>query len=110
MDLLLHLFYMAVVFAIGFIWGWRERENFASKKVDALLMHIDSSVHERIEESRIDIKIEKHKDVYYAYDKDNNTFMAQGSTKKELEEVLACKYSNKRFFADRDNLKEVGLQ
>ena len=50
---------MAVVFAIGFIWGWRERENFASKKVDALLMHIDSSVHERIEESRIDIKIEK---------------------------------------------------
>jgi hypothetical protein len=52
---------MAVVFAIGFIWGWRERENFASKKIDALLMHIDSSVQEQLEESRIDIKIEKHK-------------------------------------------------
>jgi len=36
--------------------------------------------------------------------------MAQASTRKELEDALAARFSGKRFYADVDNLKEVGLK
>jgi hypothetical protein len=105
-----HILYVAIVFAVGFLVGWNEREKWASKKVDALLDMYDKEVEKHIEESRIDIKIEKHNDVYYVYNKDTDDFMAQASTRKELEDALAARFSGKRFFADADNLKEVGLK
>jgi frataxin-like iron-binding protein CyaY len=105
-----HILYVLLVFAVGFLVGWNEREKWASKKVDALLTMFNEEVEKQVEESRIDIKIEKHNDVYYVYNKHTDDFMAQASTRKELEDALAARFSGKRFFADAENLKEVGLK
>ena len=105
-----HILYVFLVFAVGFLVGWNEREKWASKKVDALLDMFNKEVEKQVEESRIDIKIEKHNDVYYVFNKHTDDFMAQASTRKELEDALAARFSGKRFFADAENLKEVGLK
>jgi frataxin-like iron-binding protein CyaY len=105
-----HILYVFLVFAAGFLVGWNEREKWASKKVDALLDMFNKEVEKQVEESRIDIKIEKHNDVYYVFNKHTDDFMAQASTRKELEDALAARFSGKRFFADAENLKEVGLK
>jgi len=105
-----HILYVFLVFAVGFLVGWNEREKWASRKVDALLDMFNKEVEKQVEESRIDIKIEKHNDVYYVFNKHTDDFMAQASTRKELEDALAARFSGKRFYADVDNLKEVGLK
>jgi frataxin-like iron-binding protein CyaY len=105
-----HILYVFLVFAVGFLVGWNEREKWASRKVDALLDMFNKEVEKQVEESRIDIKIEKHNDVYYVFNKHTDDFMAQASTRKELEDALAARFSGKRFFADAENLKEVGLK
>lgn len=110
MGLIEHLLYISVVFAVAFLLGWREREKWASKRVDALLDHLNQEAEKEIEENRVDIIIERHNDVYYVYNKHTNDFMAQAPSRKELEEALAARFSGKRFFADADNLKEVGLK
>jgi len=105
-----HILYVLLVFAVGFLFGWNEREKWASRKVDALLTMVNEEVEKQVEESRIDIKIEKHNDVYYVFNKDTDDFMAQATNRKELEDALASRFSGKRFYADVDNLKEVGLK
>jgi len=105
-----HILYVFLVFAVGFLVGWNQREKWASRKVDALLDMFNKEVEKQVEESRIDIKIEKHNDVYYVFNKHTDDFMAQASTRKELEDALAARFSGKRFYADVDNLKEVGLK
>jgi frataxin-like iron-binding protein CyaY len=105
-----HVLYVFLVFAVGFLVGWNEREKWASRRVDALLNMFNEEVERQAEESRIDIKIEKHEGGFYVFNKDTNEFMAQGQTRKQLEDALAARFSGKRFYADVDNLKEVGLK
>jgi len=109
-ELMEHILYVLLVFAVGFLFGWNEREKWASKRVDALLNMYDKELEKHVEESRIDIRIEKYNDVYYVYDKDTNDFLAQATNRKDLEEALAARFSGKRFFADVDNLREVGFK
>jgi len=108
MELTDYLMYV-VVWILGAVWGWYARERHAERKLDNFFSKLDAAVEEKVAENMIRISIEKHKDVFYVYNKENNDFMGQASSKQELEKVLAERYPNKRFMADATNLKEVGF-
>jgi len=98
---------VAVVGILGFFSGWHAREQAAVRKIDELLKHIGEDI-EEANASSIRITIEQHNGVYYVHNMDDNSFMGQGKTRKELEEVLASKFPGKTFAAAHKNLVEMG--
>jgi hypothetical protein len=108
MDLFDYLWWIVIWF-MGAIYGWYARERHSKRQVDMFMKKMDSVVHEEVSEHFIQINIEKHNDVLYIYNKETNTFMAQGKTKQEVEKILGDKFPNKKFLADAKNLKEMGF-
>lgn len=101
-------FIYLVVLAFGFALGWTSRETAAKRRVDKFVKQLEEA--EESTDELIRIKIEKHGEVYYVFgDGDNNEFMAQGTTFKEIEDALAKRYPEKRFAATPENLKEMGF-
>jgi hypothetical protein len=99
----------AVVFILGTVWGWNLRERHAEKQVDSFMEQIDNEFKQRVSDKIIQINIEKQNGVFYVYNKENNDFMGQGRTKQELEDVLAQRFPDKKFVAETNNLKDMGL-
>ena len=61
------------------------------QQLDQLESHVDAAGLEQI-----DIKVEKHNDTLYAYRKDTNEFLGQGSSKDALIEAMAHRVKNVR--------------
>ena len=108
MDLYDYLLWV-VIWVMGAVYGWYARERHSKRIVDNFMEQIDSAVTEKYSENTIRIFIEKVKGVYYIYNKENSDFMGQGSTREEVEKVLAERFPNKKFMADTSNLKEMGF-
>jgi seryl-tRNA synthetase len=100
---------VAVVGVMSFYSGWTARERAAQRRVDELLSNINESLEEQVQASVIKITIEHHNGVYYVYDMENSSFMAQGTTRKDLEADLAKKFPGKSFAATKENLAEMGF-
>lgn len=98
---------VAVVGVLGFFSGWKAREQTAVRRMNELMGEVQSALDEHPEV--IKIVIEKHNNVYYVYDMEDKSFMAQGKDRKELEGVLASKYPGKTFAASNSNLSEMGF-
>jgi len=108
MDLYDYLWWV-IIWVMGAVYGWYARERHSKRIVDNFMEKIDSAVTEKYSENIIRIFIEQVKGVYYIYNKENNDFMGQGSTREEVEKVLAERFPNKKFMADTSNLKEMGF-
>ena len=61
------------------------------QQLDQLESHVDAAGLDQI-----DIKVEKHNDTLYAYRKDTNEFLGQGSSKDALIEAMAHRVKNVR--------------
>lgn len=107
---IVYILMLALVFAIGFAIGWQQREVYAQKKVEHFFEAMEEMTKEDIKENTINIKIEKHKEVFYIFNSDDDEFMGQGETRKDVESALAKRFPNKRFLATKENLQEVGWQ
>ena len=107
METVLFAVALIVVWLWGAVFGWQARERHAERKLNELLQHVEGST--ETQENHIHIVIEKHNDVFYVYGKDDNQFMAQASTVKELEEALQKRYPGKKFACPEKNMIEVGL-
>ena len=108
MDILL-IVAVAFLMLLSFVAGWVAREVAASRRIDQLMAQMEETVEEHVKEHLIPIKIEHHDQMFYVYDLNNNTFMAQGETRRELESNLEKRYPGKKFAAKPENLKEVGF-
>lgn len=93
----------------GIRLGWVARERHAKKLLESLAVQIEESIEHQLEEDTIAITIDKHEDGYFVYRMDDQMFLAQGSTRHELEKRLATSYPEKQFVATYDNLHEVGF-
>lgn len=100
---------VSVISVLAFFAGWNARERAAARRIDQILNDTTEAVKEHIRENIIRIKIEQEQGCYYVYEMDNNTFMGQGKTRKELEDTLASKYPGKTFAAEHSNLVEMGF-
>ena len=90
-----------------FLLGWKLREAHARAKLDKLITHVEIR---NTGDEMIPIVIEQQDDSgFFVYDGFDNSFMAQGKTKKELEENLARRFPHKKFMASPENLREIGF-
>jgi len=109
MELLIYILVAFMLVRLG--WYLREFKAIAEVRkmqqeetLEVLQEHIDE-----IKKKYLPIKIEKVDHGYFVYSLPDNTFMAQGTNRKELEENLDKRYPGKKFAATPDNLKEVGF-
>lgn len=101
-----------IIVVVGFVAGWYAREWHATIVMNRFVEKFEERAKDALEEIRenlIKIKIEKHNDMLFVYGLEDDEFMAQGSTRKELEDNLRKRYPGKSFAAEADNLKEVGF-
>jgi len=94
---------------MGAVSGWKAREEHAKNVTEKLINHLQESVERQVEESVIHITIEKHNEMFYVYDRETNEFMAQGSSKDEVETNLQKRYPGKRFGCAESNLSQTGF-
>ena len=107
MELILLVVYTFVVWLGGAVSGWKAREEHAKQITEKLLNHLQESAEQ--DEESIQITIEKHNNVFYVYDRETNEFMAQGSTKDEVETNLQKRYPGKSFGCAESNLSQTGF-
>jgi Na+-transporting methylmalonyl-CoA/oxaloacetate decarboxylase gamma subunit len=105
MEIILLVIFTFVVWIMGAVSGWNAREKHAKQQIDKLFQQVD----ETEEEEQIHIIIEKHNDMLFVYDKDTKQFMAQGTSKEDVEKVLVERFPGKRFACHESILKEVGF-
>jgi hypothetical protein len=105
MEFILLAVLIFVVWIMGAVSGWNAREKYAKQQIDKLFEQIE----EVEDEELIHIVIEKHNDMLFVYDKDTKQFMAQGSSKEDVEKVLVERFPGKRFACTESILKEVGF-
>ena len=108
MEIILLAVFTFVVWVMGAVSGWNAREKHAKTQVEKHFKHIQEFVEEQ-EEEQIHIIIEKHNDMLFVYDKETKQFMAQGTSKEDVEKVLVERFPGKRFACHESVLKEVGF-
>jgi predicted negative regulator of RcsB-dependent stress response len=108
MEIILLVVFTFVVWIMGAVSGWNAREKHAKTQVEKHFKHIQEFVEEQ-EEEQIHIIIEKHNDMLFVYDKETKQFMAQGTSKEDVEKVLVERFPGKRFACPESILKEVGF-
>ena len=106
MEIILLVVFTFVVWVMGVKSGWDARERHAHKITKQFL---DAMQEAEEEEELIHIVIEKHNDMLFVYDKDTKQFMAQGTSKEDVEKVLVERFPGKRFACPESILKEVGF-
>jgi hypothetical protein len=100
---------VAVTAAISFIYGFKRGYEYREKEAIQKLDNLMETIVEQEEENTIRIKLEEVNGMFFVYREDDDTFMGQGKTKKEITEVLNARFPDKRFTAHEKNLKEVGF-
>jgi hypothetical protein len=107
MEIILLVVFTFVVWVMGAVSGWNAREKHAKTQVEKHFQSIQEFVEEQ--EEQIHIIIEKHNDMLFVYDKETKQFMAQGTSKEDVEKVLVERFPGKRFACPESILKEVGF-
>jgi len=91
--------------------GWfilRILQNYLIRKNDEMQQDIEF-VRKKIKDTIVIISVEKHGDIYYAFDKETDTFIAQGKDGKEMKEAMTKRFPNKTFLTNEQHMKELGL-
>jgi heme/copper-type cytochrome/quinol oxidase subunit 1 len=91
----------------GIVIGWRAREVHAKQQVEKFLE--ETTAEPESKNDLVKIKIEKSNSQFFVYDLYTNEFMAQGSTRSQVENALAKRYPGKHFAATPENLSEIGF-
>ena len=95
----------------GVLLGWNLRERFAQHVVNKILEENNLLKEENQEENPnvIRMHLEKHSDVIYAFVEEDDSFIAQGKTLKELDIAIRARFPNDKFSVREDNLKSLGV-
>jgi predicted small metal-binding protein len=108
MEFLLLTLTIFCFYCWGVYCGWKAREEHAAKQLDKFLHNAETHIKQEME-NMTRITIEKHNNVFYVYDLNTNEFMAQGSSREELEAALHSRYPDKKFACNQDILEKMGF-
>jgi hypothetical protein len=106
-DTLFAALVLLLCVVLGFRLGWVAREMHAKRILREMVEMVDDSEEENDE--TIAITIDKHNDQFFVYSLHDSTFMAQGSTRQEVEKHLEQQFPGKKFVATHQNLIDVGF-
>lgn len=105
------ILYYVIIYVCGFFFGWVIREIVAVRRIQGMIEELeDMEDDETGDPGQIKISIEKHDSTFFVYNLEDNTFMAQGSTRNELEDALKARFPGIVFACAEANLKEVGFK
>ena len=102
--------YYILMIVFSFAAGWILREIVAVRRIKNMIDELEDMDDESDEPDQIRISIEKVDSTFFVYNLDDNSFMAQGKTRKELEEALKIRFPGVIFACPEANLKEVGFK
>ncbi len=103
--------YYVIVFVCGFISGWMLRETLAVHRIKNMIDELEDMEDDDSDyPTHIKISIEKVESTFFVYNLEDNSFMAQGNTRNELEEALKSRFPGVVFACPEANLKEVGFK
>ena len=83
--------------------GYLERRNHEMEQ--AL-----NDLKDKIKKTIVVVNIEKHGDMYYAFERETDSFVAQGRSAEEIREAMKKRFPEKTFMANEQHLKELGLE
>ena len=97
-----------LLFIVGMLIGWKYREYTAVRKMQKLLKEAEKPK----EFDKIQVKIERHNDLFYVYNIQTNEFLTQGADKDEIQANLKRRFGNVNmaFHATAENIKEIGFK
>jgi PDZ domain-containing secreted protein len=72
----------------------KDAPEFMQEQLDQIESHVNAAEDAALE--HIEIKVEKHSNTLYAFRKDNDQFLGQGSTKDELITAMSQRLKNVR--------------
>jgi hypothetical protein len=76
--------------------GWKLREVHAKRVVRKMHETMSTQFDDHLKESIVGMRLEKHDGVIYIYESENNSFICQGKTKKELSDNFNAVRPNKK--------------
>lgn len=95
-----------IILVVAFTAGWYVREWYAMRIVNKLTQDMSEKIVDEFKKNVINITVEEQDGVLYIYSKEG-TFLAQGKTMQELEEILEKKFPGKFFNASPEDLKII---
>jgi hypothetical protein len=96
-----------IVGGISFWVGWKAREYYALRQVFKMLQ--SETVKQNDETPKTVLKLEKHSNSIFAYDRETNEFLGQGDSLDSLSVVLKERFPGISFAVTKENLKELEL-
>lgn len=100
-----------LAFLLGLVIGWFALKALIMLKVKRML---DSIANEPIPQAPtkkiVNIDLVRMDHAVLAYNRDTQQFLAQGTTKAEIIELLQKRFPDTSFMANAQNLKEIDLQ
>lgn len=106
----MELLYYILMIVFSFAAGWILREIVAVHRIKDMIDELEDMDDESNEPDQIRISIEKVDSTFFVYNMDDNSFMAQGNTRNELESALKARFPGVVFACPEANLKEVGFK
>ena len=100
---------LVAVWIVAFSVGWTAREKYAMRHMARIIQKAETEAEHHFKKNFILIDIEQHDGKYFVYNHKDKTFMAQGTTRQALEEMLEDRFPGKKFAASEENLIEMGF-
>ena len=111
MDYLSYILLFALAFYLGFKFNEKimyltfskmlKDAGVTNKELDKFINHwapeLGIEREEVTDEDRIEIKVERHGEVLYAFRKDNNQFLGQGTDIDALSKIIADRFRDANF-------------
>lgn len=98
-----------IIFIFGFVTGWLVLKTLVQYRVkqvrDILMQTIEKSLPEEVT-----ITFTKSGDLIQVHNSVTQEFLAQGTTKEEIVQILEDRWPNKVFRASSKNMEEMGLK
>lgn len=106
------LWILFAVFLFGCLVGWLYREHVLIQLVREHLneegeLTLDEAFEEENEIKTINVRIERHGDQLFVYDKEDGAFLAQGKDFFEMDDALASRFPNTKFVLPADFVEQV---
>lgn len=94
---------LVIVWVLGAVYGWYARERHAKRTIGRYFSQFTEETTREI--PHIVITVEKHNGAFFIYNKETSEFMAQGTTRKEINDILVKRYPGVYFAITSENQK-----
>jgi hypothetical protein len=102
-----------VIAILGVWFGWKLREVSAIRTMEKIQKEQEHSRIEQLAEELaskwVEMTVEDQNGVFYAYRKDDGSFLAQGKDAIELSKHLNARFPDKKFTLTKEQLLMIGI-